>query len=245
LFFLPLTLLLAGRLRQVRADRSRLAQQARSASSTERRKLAQALHDDVIQDLAGLGYALSATVSHLPADGDPKAGAMLRTADTMVHQSIGHLREILADIYPLHVEHADLASVLDDLAEPLRQRGVRTDVDVPTDIPLSPQTKAGLYRAVRELLRNVENHAQATRVEVRVEHVGDQVVVRVADDGVGFDSAAHLPARGHVGLGIMRDVVRERGGDLVISSSPGEGCCATVSLPALWSSEDTSSAWRR
>ena len=160
---------------------------------------------------------------------------MLSTADGIVHHSIHRLREILADIYPLHVEQTDLARAVDELAEPLRRRGVRVTVLVSGTQRLAPETKTMLYRTARELLRNVENHARAKNVNVEVSTDGEGAEIRVADDGVGFDAALGLPATGHVGLVILMDTVRDHGGEFTLTSAPGDGCTVVVSSgPATW-----------
>ena len=162
---------------------------ATNASLTERRKLARALHDDVVHELAGLGFALSATVAHLPPRGDPDEQSMLRTADGLVGRSVVRLREILADIYPLPDEQTDLAQAVEALAEPLRAQGQRIRVLVPTDRDLEPAIRTIIFQLSRELLRNVDRHAQADHVEVRVERHCAKVTLTVTDDGVGFDTS--------------------------------------------------------
>jgi two-component system, NarL family, sensor kinase len=231
-FALPSSLFLARRLKHFRAERSRLVTRATNASLTERRKLAQALHDDVVHELAGLGFALSATVAHLPARGDPDALSMLRTADGLVSRSVGRLREILADIYPLPVEQTDLAQAVEELTEPLRAQGVRTKVRIPSDRDLEPPIRTIVFRLSRELMRNAARHSQAEHVELRVLRRADTVVLTVTDDGVGFDtSVLTAPSPGHVGLPILVDAVAELGGRFALTSAPGRGCRVEVTLP--------------
>lgn len=231
-FALPSSLFLASRLKRFRAERSRLVAKATNASLTERRKLAQALHDDVVHELAGLGFALSATVAHLPPRGDPDAQSMLRTADGLVQRSVGRLREILSDIYPLPVEATDLTQAVEELAEPLRTQGVRVCVAVATDGNLEPAVRSILFRLSRELLRNIDRHARAGHVDVSVERQADGVILSVTDDGIGFDtSVLQAPSPGHVGLVILVDAVAELGGSLLLTSAPGRGCRVEVTLP--------------
>jgi two-component system, NarL family, sensor kinase len=232
LFALPSSLFLARRLRRFRTEHGALVAKATNASLAERRRLAQALHDDVVHELAGLGFALSATVAHLPPRGDAHAQTMLRTADGLVQSSVARLREILADISPQPVEQHDLAQAVEELAVPLRDDGVRISVDVPADHHLAPPIRTMLFRLSRELLRNVHRHAHAGHVEVNVERGADTVALRVTDDGVGFDASAPTsPSAGHVGLVILADAVDEIGGSFVLTSAPGEGCRVEVTLP--------------
>jgi two-component system NarL family sensor kinase len=232
IFALPSLFFLAGRLKGFRAERSRLVAKATNASLTERRKLAQALHDDVVHELAGLGFALSATVAHLPTRADPDTQSMLRTADGLVQRSVGRLREILADIYPLPLEETDLAQAVEELAEPLRAEGVQIRVLVPTDRELEPAIRTIVFRLARELLRNVARHAQADQVELCVERHPDKVTLTLTDDGVGFDtSVLKTPSPGHVGLILLVDAVADLGGSFLLTSAPGRGCLVEVTLP--------------
>ena len=231
LLYLPLAMYLTRRLKRSNAVRTSLVHRARSASLTERRKLAQALHDDVVQDLAGLGYALSASVAHPPANPNPRTQHVLSTADAIVHHSIHRLREILADIYPLHAEQADFARAVDELAEPLRTQGVSVAVTVTGADQLAAQTKTMVYRITRELLRNVEHHAQARHTTVEIGRGAASTTVSIADDGVGFDTVLGMSPTGHVGLVILMDAVRDQGGTFTVTSAPGSGCQVAVTLP--------------
>ena len=82
-------------------------------------------------------------------------------------------------------------------------------------------------------MRNVDRHAHADHVEVRVERHADTITLTVSDDGVGFDTAAlQIPSPGHVGLISVVDAVEELGGRFAVTSSKGRGCLVEVSLPA-------------
>jgi two-component system, NarL family, sensor kinase len=232
LFAVPSSLFLASRLKRFRIERSGLVSRATNASLTERRKLAQALHDDVVHELAGLGFALSATVAHLPPRVDHDAQSMLRTADGLVARSVGRLREILADIYPQPDERTDLAEAVEELAEPLRSQGVKVRVLVPTDPDLEPLMRTVLLRLCRELLRNVDRHAEANHVEIEVARSADTVALTVTDNGLGFDpSVLKRPSPGHVGLVMLVDAVEELGGSLRVTSAPRRGCRVEIALP--------------
>jgi two-component system, NarL family, sensor kinase len=158
---------------------------------------------------------------------------MLRTADGLVRGSVGRLREILADIHPLPVEQTDLAQAVEELAEPLRRQGLRIRVHVPPDRDLEPPIRTILFRLARELLRNIDRHAQAGHVELTVARRAGKVTLSVTDDGVGFDtSVLAIPSPGHVGLVILVDAVELLGGSFLLTSAPGRGCRVDVELPA-------------
>ena len=88
---------------------------------------------------------------------------------------------------------------------------------------------------LREALRNVERHAHASSVQVRLRTLGGRAVLTVADDGDGFDAPDDVEelARGrHFGVVGMRERAQLAGGDLSVESAPGEGCVLSVWVPA-------------
>ena len=107
--------------------------------------------------------------------------------------SVGGLRSLLVDLYPQSLTSAGLRAAVEDLAGPLRQRGITVTVDLPEPSPLSDADDRLVYRVVRECLTNVVRHARASSVQVRLETDDSGITLEIADDGVGFDPAA-LPA---------------------------------------------------
>ena len=88
---------------------------------------------------------------------------------------------------------------------------------------------------LREALRNVERHAGATQVTVRLRRLGGRAVLTVADDGAGFEVPDELEelARGrHFGVTGMRERALLAGGDLSVESAPGDGCVLSAWMPA-------------
>ena len=87
--------------------------------------------------------------------------------------------------------------------------------------------KPQLYRIVQECLTNIAKHAQASCVDITFYESGDQQVLRIADDGVGFQDDEASKGLGHVGI---KERVAMLGGELRISSTPGEGTAVEVHL---------------
>ena len=100
---------------------------------------------------------------------------------------------------------------------------------------LHPVAERELEWILREALRNVERHAGASQVTVRLRRLGGRAVLTVADDGAGFDVPDELEelARGrHFGVTGMRERAQLAGGDLSVESAPGDGCVLSVWMPA-------------
>jgi signal transduction histidine kinase len=91
------------------------------------------------------------------------------------------------------------------------------------------EVKEALYRIAQEALNNTVKHAQAGRVELRLEQEAGEILLEVRDDGVGFDPEGTFP--GHLGLKSMRERVARLGGTLRIESAPAEGTRIRVQIP--------------
>ncbi|HEY0133369.1 MAG TPA: histidine kinase, partial [Nannocystis sp.] len=120
----PITVSLARRVAGHEAERSALLERALSASERERRQIAADLHDGVVQDLAGAGYALAALQRRL----DDPAGKNVDHVGRVVRGAVESLRRLMVDIYPPDLSGAGLPGAIDDLAEPLRRAGTTVHV---------------------------------------------------------------------------------------------------------------------
>jgi len=91
-----------------------------------------------------------------------------------------------------------------------------------------------IFRIVQEALRNVEKHAQASRVEVRIEFAKGKTKVTIRDNGKGFDlkrGLADLPRAGKLGVAGMEERVRLLNGTMTIESEPGKGTRVMIEAP--------------
>lgn len=230
---IPLLWQLVSRIRAVQRQREALLQRAVDASADERRRIAGTLHDGVVQELAGVAFAVSGGASRASELADEQLSTDLRDAASTLRNSIGGLRTLLVDIYPETLESAGLVEVLRDLASTLRSRGIEVHLDLPEDAALGVERDRLVFRIVHECLQNVRKHSGAANVWLSLRTEGDGTVLEVADDGVGFDPATALarPAEGHFGLRVLADIAEESGGRLAVSSSPGAGCTWRLVLP--------------
>jgi two-component system NarL family sensor kinase len=228
----PITVSLARRVAGHEAERSALLERALSASDRERRQIAADLHDGVVQDLAGAGYALAALQRRL----DDPAGKNVDLVGRVVRGAVESLRRLMVDIYPPDLSGAGLPGAIDDLAEPLRRAGVTVHVRAEPLPGADSDVAATLYRVARETLANIAKHAQASTAEVdlSVDHTGPTpcVVLRVADDGVGLcEGQLDKRAEGHLGLRLLIDRVADQGGELTVTPGPDGGTVALARVP--------------
>lgn len=217
---------MARRLQQDAADREQLLHRALDSSETERRRIAADLHDGVVQDLAGVTYALAALSDQTA---DPGVSAKLDRTATTTRGAVRSLRSLLVDIYPQSLSEAGLAAALTDLLSALPPP-IQGTLSMPQPIALGDEQQAALYRAARESLQNVAKHSQATSVHMSVTGTADGgATLIVTDDGIGF-----VPgdvASGHLGVSLLRDLAVSVGGSFHLEAAPGEGTTVTFTVP--------------
>ena len=107
----------------------------------------------------------------------------LDEAAAETRKSVRQLRTLFVDIYPENLHEQGLEVALRDLLNPFAMRGIKTSLDVPADLHLSPGVENLLYRVAKESLRNTATHAHARSVAVRVTPEGGRLALRVRDDG--------------------------------------------------------------
>ncbi|GAA1424041.1 sensor histidine kinase [Agrococcus citreus] len=209
---------LARRIQADQAARRELLQRLVDVSDVERRRIARDLHDDVMQDLSGLSYALEAE----EVRATPLQGPLLEHAVSILQDSVRRLRAMTIELYPPSLERLGMPAALERLAEPLRAGGIDVSVDAAHGDDPEREAAATLYRVAREALSNISKHAAARAVEVSLRDDGGSAVLTIRDDGLGFDADGDPPI-GHLGLQIMRDAIESVGGTLDVMSRPGAG----------------------
>jgi two-component system, NarL family, sensor kinase len=230
----PLAWRLGGSLRRSQRDREALLARAVEASNDERRRIAGDLHDGVVQDLAGISYSLSAAADTADSETPPEIRETLEEAATGTRDSMRRIRSLLVEIHPPNLRAAGLDAALNDLVAPLPVRGIAVEIDVEADLDLSADAEQLVYRAAHEALRNVEKHASASRVEVRLAETDGVVRLEVTDDGSGFTSERRerRRAEGHVGLSLIEDLAERMGGRIFVDGSPGQGTRFVLEMPS-------------
>ena len=197
------------------------------AAERERARWARELHDESLQDLAGLKILLAS------ARRGAAEGRLTSTVDEAIarlSRSIESLRGLIADLRPAALDQLGVAAALDGLAERTRSTsGLDVQLQVALDEDrLCEDGASTVYRLVQESLTNVAKHARASRVDVAVTMDSEAVDIEVRDDGDGFDPA--VPASGF-GLVGMRERVELANGTLVVRTAPGSGTIVRAHVP--------------
>lgn len=229
---LPFALRLARKVEHAQNERAELLERVISTSDGERKGIAHDLHDGAVQDLAGVGYALSVVADRARNSGDDRSVELLDGVQVDVRRSIKSLRSLFVEIYPPNLQRSGLHVALSDLLAAVGGRGIDARLEYPQDLELSSDTNRIIYRVAQEATRNVVRHAKATQLDVEVGEVPGGITLRVADNGDGFEvSERGENGPGHFGLRIMSDLAVEAGGHLDIYSKPGAGTDLRLQLP--------------
>jgi two-component system, NarL family, sensor histidine kinase UhpB len=216
-------------LKRLEDERSRTAASVLRAQEEERARLARDLHDECNQALTGVLLRLEATAHDAP----DTVRAELRETKELATQAMDELLRLARELRPAalddHGLQAALRTQLDRFTE---QSGVPAELVVYDELDdLTEQEQTVVYRVVQESLSNAARHACAQRVQVELGRDHGRPVVRVSDDGRGFDGA---PGDG-LGLVGMRERARLAGGRLDVHSVAGRGTVVELRLDRdLW-----------
>jgi signal transduction histidine kinase len=199
----------------------------------ERHRIARDLHDSVSQALFSMVLHTRAAQRSLRREGLSASDSLAGSLDEIAELTRSAQTEMRALIFELRREPVEdgLVAALAGHASMLDAKGIVTVVvEGPEDrLALSPHAEAQLFGIGREALANIVKHADARNASVRVQTAADRVLLQVRDDGRGFDPAASHP--GHFGLDSMQSRATEVGGQLTITSAPGQGTVIAVEAP--------------
>jgi signal transduction histidine kinase len=198
----------------------------------ERRRIAQDIHDGVMQTLTGAVYELKVLETSEPQG---QLTSRLRTTRDLLHQLENELRAVIGDLRPVELEGAGLAGAIE---RELRAHQSRYGIRCLTRIvgrrrSLPEPVEVAALRIVKEALWNAHLHAQASVVGVEVTYRPRAVAIVVRDDGRGFDPSGIEGTRPHLGISGMRRRAESIGGTFELESAPGSGTVITVTMPVL------------
>ena len=219
---------------QRQADRKlkALAHRVVSSQEEERTRVSRELHDHICQLLVSIKYRFELVGHRLAHPGelpvtnlDPEVAALSK--------AIGEVRRISHDLRPALLDDLGLPAALEHIGNEMAQRsGMAVRVLPQLHADHLPELQAvSLFRVAQEALRNVERHARARHVDIRLDDCGDKLELRITDDGCGFDvKTVELSKDRGIGLTNMRERVERNGGTFELVSQPGH-TAVTASFP--------------
>jgi PAS domain S-box-containing protein len=218
------------RLRASHKQQRDLANRLLRAQELERRRLAREMHDDLTQRLAVMAIEVG-KLEQQPGLQLPTAESLRRARDELIKLS-QDVHSLSRQLHPSILDDLGLADALRSECAAFQQREGITAVLSIKNVPanLSNDTAVCLYRIAQEALRNVSRHSGAGRVEVTLIGGEQEVVLRIRDEGKGFD-AQRTRSQGGLGLASMEERARLVEADLVIDSELGKGTTVIVVAP--------------
>jgi PAS domain S-box-containing protein len=206
-----------------------LAQRQVRIREEERKRVGFDLHDDVCQELVGVGIlveSLRRKLAPMPAEHSAEFDRVVGYLGEVVE----HLRLLARELRPLSLRDLGLDGSLRTLAEGMSTDLVRITTDIADAFPrCDEEFELSVYRIAQEAIANAVRHAHARRIVVALAATGERLELEVRDDGHGFDPAAR-PAVA-LGLASMEERALAVRGRLDIRSVPGEGTTVTLACP--------------
>jgi signal transduction histidine kinase len=208
-----------------------LAARLMRAQDSERTRIAHLLHDDVSQNIAALGVAISRLKRKL-SDRDPDVAQQLDSLGQQTNELTTQLRRLSHQLQPEVLEHLGLVATLESQAEEFsheEQIKVNFKADIGPD-PLPLDISVCLYRVTLEALRNVSRHSGANYVNVALREEDNFLTLEVSDPGCGFDVEKAKRESG-IGLASAEERVKLLQGVFEIRSRPEAGTTLIARVP--------------
>lgn len=214
--------------RQTAALRHRIESEA---ALEERQRIAREFHDTLEQELAGVSLRLDALATR---EIDAKGAHLVAASRSLVSRIQSETRELISDLRNPEETAGDLTAALTLLAaRQSADTGIEIRVAARDAIPrLAAATVHDLRMIARESINNALKHGRATQIVIVLEMHSEQLVIRVVDNGSGFDVAmATSGKRGHFGCAGMRERARKIGATITWQTTPQNGAAVEVVLP--------------
>ena len=208
-----------------RATRDEFVAQMVTTQEYDSRRVAELLHEDVVQQLTALGFGLE-LASMRSGDG------ALAELSASTGQIMASLRRLLVDLHPAVLESQGLAAAVDVAAAELRATGVEVDVSGFSE-RFGSTLEQLAYRAVQEAFKNVLTHSQAERVTVGLVALDNVLFCEVTDDGQGYYAAQPIDVtrHGRLGVKLVRKRIELAGGTFSLRSTRVNGTTFAFTLP--------------
>ena len=203
-----------------------------NAQEAERQRIARDLHDDVSQQLAGLGIMVGSLKHRLGGPGSPPdVDRTLTTLQDRISELAQAVRNLSHELHPSVLEHAGLVATLQrHCADVAQTHHVEVNFHAADEVDAVGRDVAlCLFRVAQEALANAVRHARARSILVQLTVTDESIELRVADDGTGF--VVSNRARGGLGLRSIDERVRLVGGRVRLDSQVGQGTNLMVRIP--------------
>ncbi len=199
----------------------------------ERNRLARELHDSVSQQLFAASMMMSAineTKQQSEIENDREAKQM-KLVEEMIHQSQLEMRALLLHLRPVALKNKTLQEGIEELLIELSQK-VTLDINWKVEsFPLDKGVEDHLFRILQESVSNTLRHSKASKFEVLLVKRDDLIILRIVDDGIGFE--VNEMKAGSYGMQNMHERAVEVGGTLKVISVKNKGTRLEVKVPVM------------
>lgn len=201
------------------------------AQEEERRRVAREIHDGPAQAMANIVFRAEVCERLIETD-IARAKTELKDLREQVRAALGETRKIIFDLRPMTLDDLGLVPTVRRVLETMKERSkIYPEIKVlGEEKRLDSHIEIGLFRIIQEALNNVEKHAKATSVWVRIDFRPSVVSAVIEDDGEGF---ASIDTVGNESFGLMgmRERINLLGGDLNVKSEQDRGTSVFVTVP--------------
>jgi PAS domain S-box-containing protein len=220
-----------GQLRASLDQLRALAARLQSVREEERTSIAREIHDELGQACTAIKMDL-ALIARKATKRQTRLRAKANSATQLVDGMIVTLRRIASDLRPRTLDDLGLTAALEWQAQEFENRTrIPCRVSLPREpLALDAERSTAIFRIFQESLTNVARHADATRVEARLEREADQLTFQVRDNGRGFNPE-ETKARKSLGLVGMQERALLLNGELRVEGVPGAGTTMTLRIP--------------
>ncbi len=196
----------------------------------ERARIAREVHDELGQALTGLKLDLSWLSGRLPRE--RALQKKIREMSEQVDETIHTVRRIATELRPGVLDSLGLSAAIEWQTMDFQERtGIKCDVTIDLKAPIRDRDFSTVcFRILQETLTNIIRHSDATRVEVRLAQVAQEVTLTVRDNGRGISEKDVVHPRS-IGLIGMRERVAQVGGEMFFFGLPGRGTTVTMRVP--------------
>jgi len=215
-----------------------LSQQLIRAQESERQMIARELHDRVGQNLASLKMDFD-SLGNVNPDHLPKTRKKIAEISSLLKATVSDIRDLAYELRPPGLDHFGFMQTIIQFGNDFREK-TGLDVDMSfmgiQELLLDFDTEINLYRLIQEGLNNIHKHARAKRIAVKMVASHPSIILRIEDDGIGFDPEKRLSAsirEKRMGLCSMQERASLLGGKMRIQSQPGRGTEIHIEVPCL------------
>jgi len=223
-----------------------VAQEQELAVLRERTRLAREMHDTLGHALVLISVKLEAAQRLRERDPE-RCDHEMESTKQIARETMTALRASIADLRSPALEQEQISQALSRAARELAQRtGLRVTYTFQADIDRLPEAiEETLWKVSQEAFTNIEKHAHASHVQVRISRQDEQLLLHIHDDGIGLPQAVYQlqkdgslvysNSNGHYGLRGMRERVEAIGGRLTLHSGKEQGTTLEIELPLAYS----------